>query len=50
MNYDFDHEELSNHLKIELAFQEEKWSKQYFLNDKKIQQQQIKKYHNNNKN
>ena len=26
MNYDFDHEELSNHLKIELAFQEEKWS------------------------
>ena len=43
INYDFDHEELSNHLKIELAFQEEKWSKQYFLNDKKIQQQQLLK-------
>ena len=41
INYDFDHEELSNHLKIELTFQEERWSKQYFLNDKKIQQQQL---------
>ena len=43
MNYDFDYEELSNHLKIELTFQEERWSKQYFLNDKKIQQQQLLK-------
>jgi len=41
IKYDFDHEELSNHLKIELTFQEERWSKQYFLNDKKIQQQQL---------
>jgi len=43
IKYDFDHESLSNHLKIELNFQEERWSKQYFLNDKKIQQQQLLK-------
>ena len=43
INYNYDYEDLTNHLKIELKFQEERWSKQYFLNDKKIQQQQLLK-------
>ena len=43
IEYNFVHEDLSNKLKIELNFQEERWSKQYFLNDKKIQQLQLLK-------
>lgn len=43
INYNYDYEDLTNHLKIELKFQEERWTKQYFLNDKKIQQQQLLK-------
>ena len=43
IDYDFEHKELSNHLIIKLNFQDERWSKQYFLNDKKIQQQQLLK-------
>ena len=43
INYHYDYEDLTNHLKIELKFQEERWTKQYFLNDKKIQQQQLLK-------
>jgi hypothetical protein len=37
------HEELSNALKIEFIMNENRWSKQYFLNEKKIQQQGLLK-------
>ena len=35
------HQDLENHLTIELSNKDERWSKQYFLNDKKIQQQKL---------
>jgi DNA replication and repair protein RecF len=43
INYKFMHEELSNALKIEFIMNENRWSKQYFLNEKKIQQQGLLK-------
>ncbi len=41
ITFDFENEELENHLTIELSNKDERWSKQYFLNDKKIQQQKL---------
>ncbi len=43
IEFEFNHEELSNKLKIEFSNNEDRWLKQYFLNDKKIQQQQLLK-------
>ena len=43
INYKFMHEDLSNALKIEFIMNENRWSKQYFLNEKKIQQQGLLK-------
>ena len=43
INYKFMHEDLSNALKIELIMNENRWLKQYFLNEKKIQQQGLLK-------
>ena len=43
INYKFMHEDLSNALKIEFIMNENRWSKQYFLNEKKIQQQGVLK-------
>ena len=43
INYKFKHEDLSNALKIEFIMNENRWSKQYFLNEKKIQQQGLLK-------
>ena len=37
----FIHEDLENHLTIILSNKDERWTKQYFLNDKKIQQQKL---------
>ena len=39
--FKFLHEELHNELKIEIGFTENRWSKNYYLNDKKISQQQL---------
>ena len=41
MTFDFIHEDLENHLTIILSNKDERWTKQYFLNDKKIQQQKL---------
>ena len=41
ITFDFESEDLENHLTIELSNKDERWSKQYFLNDKKIQQQKL---------
>ncbi len=41
INFVFENEELENHLTIELSNKDERWSKQYFLNNKKIQQQKL---------
>ena len=41
ITFDFENEDLENHLTIELSNKDERWSKQYFLNDKKIQQQKL---------
>ena len=43
INYRFMHEDLANSLKIEFIMNEDRWSKQYFLNEKKIQQQGLLK-------
>jgi len=39
--FDFTHEDLENHLAVILSNKDERWTKQYFLNDKKIQQQKL---------
>ena len=39
--FDFTHENLENHLAVILSNKDERWTKQYFLNDKKIQQQKL---------
>ena len=41
ITFDFENEDLENHLTIELSNKDERWFKQYFLNDKKIQQQKL---------
>ena len=41
IDYQFQYEDLSNVLRIELKQSEDRWTKQYLLNDKKIQQQQL---------
>ncbi len=41
ITFDFENEDLENHLTIELSNKDERWSKQYFLNDKKIKQQKL---------
>ena len=41
MTFDFIHEDLENLLTIILSNKDERWTKQYFLNDKKIQQQKL---------
>ncbi len=43
IEYRFTHEDLSNLLKIEFTLNDNRWSKQYFLNEKKIQQQYLLK-------
>ena len=41
INFDFNHEDLENHLTVILSNNDKRWTKQYFLNDKKIQQQKL---------
>ena len=41
ITFDFIHEDLESHLAIILSNKDERWTKQYFLNDKKIQQQKL---------
>ncbi len=41
ITFDFENDDLENHLTIELSNKDERWSKQYFLNDKKIQQKKL---------
>ena len=41
INFDFIHEDLENDLTIILSNKDERWTKKYFLNDKKIQQQKL---------
>ena len=41
IKFDFKHEDLENHLTIIFSNRDQKWVKQYFLNDKKIQQQKL---------
>ena len=41
ITFDFENEDLENHLTIELSSKDQRWSKQYLLNDKKIQQQKL---------
>ncbi len=41
ITFDFKNEDLENHLTVELSNKDKRWSKQYFLNDKKIQQQKL---------
>ena len=43
IEYKFNHEQLTNLLRIELKKNDDRWSKQYLLNDKKIQQQHLLK-------
>ncbi len=43
IDFEFIHEDLTNKLKIEFCKIEDRWSKNYFLNDKKIQQQDLLK-------
>ena len=43
IEYKFNYEQLPNLLRIELKKSDDRWSKQYLLNDKKIQQQQLLK-------
>ena len=43
INYKFMQEDLLNSLKIEFIMNENRWSKQYFVNEKKIQQQGLLK-------
>ena len=43
IHYEFIHESLSNSLKIDFSKNDNRWSKQYLLNDKKIQQQHLLK-------
>ena len=43
IEYKFNHEQLSNSLRIEIKKSDDRWSKQYLLNDKKIQQQHLLK-------
>ncbi len=41
ISFDFNHDDLENHLTIILSNKDERWTKQYFLNDKKIIQQKL---------
>ena len=41
ISYHFNHDDLENHLTITLSNKDERWTKQYFLNDKKIPQQKL---------
>ena len=41
ITFDFIHEDLENHLTVMMSNKDERWTKQYFLNDKKIQQQKL---------
>ena len=41
IEYKFTHDQLVNILRIELKQSDDRWSKQYFLNDKKVQQQYL---------
>ena len=41
IEYKFTHDQLVNTLRIELKQSDDRWSKQYFLNDKKVQQQYL---------
>ncbi|MDC3173331.1 AAA family ATPase [Alphaproteobacteria bacterium] len=41
ITFNFENEDLENQLTIELSNKDERWSKRYFLNDKKIQQQKL---------
>ena len=43
IEYKFNHDQLTNLLRIELKKNDDRWSKQYLLNDKKIQQQHLLK-------
>ncbi len=43
IEYKFVHEGLTNSLKIKFIINEDRWSKQYYLNEKKIQQQYLLK-------
>ena len=43
IDYRFRYEDLPNLLRIELSMNDKRWSKQYFLNEKKIQQQDLLK-------
>ena len=43
IEYEFNHEQLPNILRIEIKKINDRWSKQYLLNDKKIQQQNLLK-------
>ena len=43
IEYKFNYEQLPNLLRIELKKSDDRWSKQYLLNDKKIQQQHLLK-------
>ena len=43
IEYKFNHEQLSNLLRIEFKKNDDRWSKYYLLNDKKIQQQYLLK-------
>ncbi len=43
VDFEFTYEGLSNLLRIEFLKNEDRWSKQYFLNDKKTQQQELLK-------
>ena len=41
ITFDFNYENLDNHLTILMGSKDERWSKKYFLNDKRIQQQKL---------
>ena len=41
ITFNFIHENLENYLNVILSNKDERWTKQYFLNDKKIQQQKL---------
>ena len=43
IEYEFNHERLPNILRIEIKKSNDRWTKQYLLNDKKIQQQNLLK-------
>ncbi len=41
ISFDFVHEDLENYLTVMMSNKDERWTKQYFLNDKKVQQQKL---------